>query len=427
MAALDTLDGLQNPLDLFTQRMQDAPNRAEVMQKRKLLDDAVQNLVQQQRYRNPGFDVSQMSASLGMMNNPVNPMAGYFGGLAQGKMSELQRQQQADVDSAKTGVSGAQMGTAFDQQDADNAMKYGQLAQQGITAQMVMARMYGQPEPVYDQSLNNGTGGFRYATKGELLQNRSLQPANTVPETEKSIQSPFGTSINKSTTSADRDKIKEAMDLTKEVNMNDLQQTYKQGLDVLNGHPDLSAYSMDTPRLNAINPFASLNATDTNTLEAVQSKLKAAAMKSAKNVRNLREYNDITGSGGLFGVEQKAALDRLHASYLAPVLQKQYADFLTQYQAKHNTLTGADEVWDEFLKNNPPDIRDKEGHITGINENALKPSSWSQYIDAAPEIYKQAREPQEQPQASNAAPEGTTIHDGNGNTLVKRNGQWVKP
>lgn len=161
---------------------------------------------------------------------------------------------------------------------------------------------------------------------------------------------------------------------------------------ILQRYPDINKYTGMASEANKYLPgdwssSSVMAPSDYQQAEGSIGALKAIAMGNTKNVRNLREFNAITAPANIFGGDGVSAQSQVNGLGALAKQAEAYRQYMHTYKEQYGTLNGADEVWQQYLKDNDPVIRDQKGNITSINEDAVSPRTWGQYVVHAPEVY----------------------------------------
>lgn len=161
---------------------------------------------------------------------------------------------------------------------------------------------------------------------------------------------------------------------------------------IIQRYPDINKYTGVASKANQILPgdwssSSVMAPEDYQQAEGNIGALKSIAMQNTKNVRNLREFNAITAPANIFGGDGVSAQSQIYGLGAIAKQSEAYRNYMHTYKEQYGTLNGADEVWQQYLKDNDPVVRDTKGNITGINQVSVSPRTWGQYVKNAPTIY----------------------------------------
>lgn len=246
----------------------------------------------------------------------------------------------------------------------------------------------------YDPQADNGKGG-----KGAWVPLIIAGGSQTI-----SNLSPTGEPITKETKGIDKavlTKINNTYDPSSEMQTNQAANTIKNILNRNNLNTQTGPISEANRYLPFLDSPGALEPNDYKQIVSSVGVLKAQAMANAKNIRNINEFNAITAPANVLGggnISAQAQVDALVAHAKEPQAEN---SFFNAYYDKYGTLSGSKQIWGKYSVDNDPVSRDKNGTVSGINNNYFDPANMQKYIDNAPDVYKQITHPSAKQDSSN--------------------------
>lgn len=299
-------------------------------------------------------------------------------------------------------------------QNADNATRKQQLSDQaayqkgelGISQQNADARadeLHMMAQKLQKESAQDGAGKWQVEKDGNGNLVRANPTTGEYQQMGGQQQSPLGTAsadgslsiMPPTKASAKEDDVRLAkMDADP---MNTKMPMATQSADTLIGilnRYDLQPWSGASSKANQIAMGAwtsdsTLAPEDYQQLQGAVGAMKSIAMANTKNVRNLNEFKAITAPADIMGGSTTSAKSQVYGLSALATQAQAYQEYMHAYKDQLGTLSGADVVWQQYLHENEPVTRDTKGNIIGVNNSALAPQTWAQYIKNAPTIYSQ--------------------------------------
>jgi len=377
-------------------QQQQSSNRAALMQ-------AYNNLAQQQaNYKPPSqINVPLMAMAAAGAENPANPLGPSLAAYAGAANQQAQQERTQNNQNIDTQMKIAALPVQFSDEDVKNAMD---AAKEGLTAdktqQTLLMQMnnerikQGLPpitslySPTATTPLGNGMAqdenGLLLNSQGQRITptGNALSPAE-IKDSLKQVDQ-----MTKNEDLAKTDSLVDAANtLTTIAKQNPNLNPYSYSVSGFNSKLP-GANNAVSPLLDYLTPGSVLTPEDLARYNSAADIVNSAAFQGSKNIRNLFEFRTTIGGTDVKGMAAAATADIANSAAARYQLSQTENQFLKDYQAKYNTLQGFDELFQKYVKDTSPAIKDSTGKVIGVNQDALSPATYTKYVDNAPIIYR---------------------------------------